>query len=161
MTVFGVHSTQQMPLSHRATEVVVPPLQEAEQRSVLEHILHTQLLDQLRKLSKPQLQAPLKALSQFTTGNKDVLVQRLACVLATNSVHTPVDMFLSAQAAALEAAVDVGGSSQVGHGDSRDPFADEAAAEHQHPGLRQGRLNEQHGHQQQNAATAAAGATGR
>ena len=81
-------------------------MQEAEQRSVLEHMLYTQPLDQLRQLSKPQLQAPLKALGQFTTGNKHMLVQRLACVLATNSVHAPLDIFLAAQAAALEAAVD-------------------------------------------------------
>ena len=150
-----------MPLNHGATEIVAPPMQEAEQRSVLEHILHTQLLDQLRKLSKPQLQAPLKALSQFTTGNKDVLVQRLACVLATNSAHAPVDIFLSAQAAALEAAFDAGASSQMGHGASRNPLAPQAAAEHQHPGLRQGGLNVQPGDQQQNAATPSAGATGR
>lgn len=150
-----------MPLSLYATKVAVAPMQEAEQRSVLEHILHTQPLDQLRQLSKPQLQAPLKALGQFTTGNKDVLVQRLACVLATNSMHTPLDIFLSAQAAALKAAVNVGGSSQVGHDNSHDPSAPQAAAEHQHPGLRQGGLNEQHGDQQQNAATAPTGATGR
>ena len=156
-----MHSFQQMPLSQRATNIVVLPMQEAEQRSVLEHTLHTQLLNQLRKLSKPQLQAPLKALSQFTTGNKDVLVQRLACVLATNSTHAPLDIFLSAQAAALEAAVDTGGRGQVGHADSRNPPATQAATQHQHPGLRQGGPNEQHGHQQQDAATASAGATGR
>ena len=137
-------------------------MQEAEQKSVLEHILHAQLLAQLRKLSKPQLQAPLKALSQFTTGNKDVLVRRLACLLATNSAHAPLDIFLSAQAAAVEAAVDTGSSGRVVHDDNRSPFAPQAAAEHQHPGLRQGAPNEQHGHQQQqDEATASAGATGR